>query len=124
MVNQNGTQKILEDSDIIEADSIEAAVFVLSNRGFMVRDIRVATQDDLHIAKLKKFRDKLSKKPKQMGTTDVEDETITIRQNKLWSWYHKQCIKHPILFLLIVIMIMIYSSYKLIILIPQIWRGE
>lgn len=118
MVNQNGTQKILENSDIIEANSIEAAVFVLSNRGFMIRDIRIATQDDLHIAKLKKLRDKLSKKPNQIGAMKVE--TTTIRHNRLLNWYRK----YPKLFLLFMLVIMTYSIYQLTILVPEIWRGE
>jgi hypothetical protein len=51
--------KIKERHGLIESDTPRAAFVNLTSRGFYVREVRVATIEDMKIDRLKRFRDKL-----------------------------------------------------------------
>lgn len=76
-----------EKSGVMEADSPQMAILKLIEMGYMVREIRVASQDDMRLERLKRFRKIL--RPDVAGGVSVvgEDAPIdTKKQQFSWSW--------------------------------------
>jgi hypothetical protein len=89
-----------EITGVIESPSVHEAIFSLQSKGYLVREIKIASADDIRLAKLKNFRRRISSNPdKRPKLKEVKPAKI----NYNFPWY--------LLFLCAVIALIIISLF-------------